>query len=133
MADAPQLPELARSLRTLGAAADANGEAAQQAVFLPLLEARTRASGAPVDAVLAALRGDALAARIAAQAADAAVQGIEQPALIRARAAQAAELVEPLRVELLALDDLVPGARDGGEGCERWVAQLRRAFTAADV
>ncbi len=74
MPDTPLLPELARSLRSLGAQRDASAEAAHVAIFLPLLDARAHAAGASKESVLAALHGDALAARIEAQAVDAAVQ-----------------------------------------------------------
>lgn len=133
MPDAPHLPELARSLRSLGVHRDAAGEAAHAAIFLPLLDARARAAGAPMDSVLAALRGDALSARIEAHAVDAAVQGVEEPALARALTAQASELIEPLRVELLALDAAASGARDGADGWDAWIAQMRRVFSVADV
>jgi hypothetical protein len=130
---APLLPELARSLRSLGSPRDAATEAAHAAIFMPLLDARSRAAGTSVDAVLSALRGDALSARIEAQAVDAAVQGIVQPAMARALTAQTSELIEPLRAELLKLDDVAPAARDEAEGWHAWVAQLRRVFHSADV
>ena len=43
MPDRLVLPELARSLRAFGAPRDAAGDAAHDAVFAPLLEARARA------------------------------------------------------------------------------------------
>lgn len=130
---APALPELARSLRSLGAPRDAAAEAAHAAIFPPLLDARARAKGSSVDAVLSALRGDALSARIEAAAVDAAVHGVTQPAVSRALSAQAGELMEPLRQELLRLDAAAEAARDAGEGWRAWVAQLKRVFFAADV
>ena len=133
MPDAPQLPELARALRSLGVQRGGAADAAHAAIFLPLLDARTRSAGAAMDVVLAALRGDALAARIEARAVDAAVQGVEQPAQARALSAQTSELIEPLRSSLLALDSLSPAARDGAAGWDAWVAQLRRVFAFADV
>jgi cell division septation protein DedD len=134
MPDAPQLPELARSLRSLGVHRGATAEVAHAAIFQPLLEARARAVGAQMDSVLAALRGDSLSARIEAQAVDAAVQGVEHPAIARALTAQTSELIEPLRAELLALDAAASGvARDGANGWNAWIAQLRRVFDAADV
>lgn len=129
----PMLPELARSLRSLGTQLDASSEAAHAAIFLPLLEARTRASGAPIDAVLAALRGDALSARIEANAVDAVMQGVEDPANARALTARAGEAMQPLRNALLELDAAAPAAREGDAGWAAWVEQLRRAFMAADV
>ena len=133
MADAPTLPELARSLKSLGEQRDACAEASHAAIFLPLLDARAHAVGKSATEILAALRGDALSARIEAQAVDAAVHGIEQPARTRALSAQTAELMEPLRAALLALDELAPNARESTVGWEAWVAQLRRVFACADV
>lgn len=133
MPDAPLLPELARSLRSLGAQRDAATEAAHAAIFLPLLDARARATGATKESVLAALRGDALAARIEAQAVDSAVQGVEQPARARALTAQTAELMEPLRIALLDLDRKATSAQDDPDGWDAWVAQLRIVFGTADV
>jgi hypothetical protein len=133
MPDARELPELARSLRSLGAAGDDSAEAAHGAIFLPLLEARTRATGAPVDEILCALRGDALSARIEALAVDAAVQGIDELALARALTAQAGELMEPLRASLLELDARASNAAVSAPAWDAWVAQLRRVFAAADV
>lgn len=133
MPDARELPELARSLRALGAPGDVSAEAAHCAIFVPLLEARARAVGASVDEMLSALRGDALSARIEAFAVDAAVHGIEQPALARALTAQADELMEPLRSALLALDTLALAASRDASGWDAWVTQLRRVFAAADI
>lgn len=133
MPESPPLPELARSLRSLGEQRDAATEAAHAAIFLPLLNARARAAGASIDVVLAALRGDALSARIEAQAVDAAVHGVEQPPRVRALTAHTSELIAPLRAALLALDVLAPAARDSATGWEAWVAQLRRVFGSADL
>lgn len=133
MPDGPVLPELARSLRSLGAQRNAAAEASHAAIFRPLLDARARASGATTDVVLSTLRGDALSARIEANAVDAAVVGIDQPSRIRALTAQTSELIEPLRSALLVLDGLSGGARDSSAGWDSWVVQLRRVFVAADV
>ncbi|MEO8620739.1 MAG: hypothetical protein ABI625_06725 [bacterium] len=133
MPDAPQLPELARSLRSLGDQRDAAAEAAHSAIFVPLLDARARASGKSMNVMLAALRGDAVSARIEAKAVEAAVQGVEHPARRRALSAQTTELLEPLRAAFLALDALAPAARDDAAEWDAWVAQLRRVFTSADV
>lgn len=133
MADAPILPELARSLRSLGHQPNAASEAAHAAVFTPLLEARTRALGAPADVVLSALRGSALIARIEANAVDAAVHGVEEPAHVRAFTAQTAELMAPLRAALVELDERASSAADDGSGWDAWIAQLRTAFAAADT
>ena len=133
MPDAPLLPELARSLRSLGAQRDATTEAAHAAIFLPLLDARTRATGATKESVLAALRGDALSARIEAQAVDAAVSGVEQPARARALTALTSELIEPLRTALLELDGKAASAQNAPAAWDAWVAQLRVVFGRADV
>jgi hypothetical protein len=129
------LPELARSLRTFGAPRDAAGEAAHAAVFVPLLDARARATTGDMEVALSALRGEALGVRIEARVADAAESGESDPARARARGARARELLEPLRRELRALDALATTARDAdltSPQWEAWVAQLRRVFTAAD-
>ena len=132
MADIPMLPELARSLRSLGHQPDAASEAAHAAIFAPLLDARTRAAGAPADVVLGAMRGSALIARIEANAVDAAVNGVEAPAHVRAFTAQTTELMAPLRAALLALDERADSAADGS-GWDAWIAQLRATFAAADT
>ena len=132
MPDLAHLPELGRSLRSLGAQRDAAGDAAHSAIFLPLLDARARA-GPSKNAALLALRGDALSARIEAQAVDAAVQGIAQPARVRSLTAHTEELMEPLREALLALDGAAEGARADPAGWESWIAHLRQVFTTADV
>jgi hypothetical protein len=129
------LPELARSLRTFGAPRDAAGEAAHSAVFVPLLDARARATTGDVEVALSALRGEALGVRIEARVADAAESGETDPARARARGARARELLEPLRQDLRALDALAVKARGTGpESPEwsRWVAQLKRVFASAD-
>lgn len=133
MPDAPILPELARSLRSLGAQGDAATEAAHAAIFLPLLDARARATGETKESVLAALRGDALSARIEAQAVDAAVHGVDQPARARSLTALTAELIEPLRRALLDLDKKSVSAQDDPTAWDAWVAQLRTVFSKADV
>ncbi len=133
MPDAPVLPELARSLRSLGHQPDAISEAAQAAIFTPLLDARTGAAGAPVEVVLAALRGAALIARIEANAVDAAIQGIEELPRVRALTAQTSEITAPLRAALVALDELAPTAAEHSAGWDAWIAQLRVAFAAADT
>jgi hypothetical protein len=129
------LPELARSLRTLGAPRDAAGEAAHSAVFVPLLDARAHATTGDVEVALSALRGEALGVRIEARVADAAESGESDPARARARGARARELLEPLRRDLRALDALAAKARGSdGRSAEwaAWVSQLRRVFTSAD-
>ena len=133
MPEARELPELARSLRSFGAVGDDSAETAHCAIFIPLLEARSRAAGAPVEQILRALRGDALSARIEALVVDAAVDGIDQLALARALTAKAGELMEPLRASLLELDAHASNAAESDSAWDAWVAQLRRVFAAADV
>ena len=133
MADSPVLPELARSLRSLGHQPNAATEAAHAAIFTPLLDARTRAAGEAAEAVLGAMRGSALIARIEANAVDAAVHGVEEPARVRALTAQTAELMAPLRAALVELDTRAPAAASDDDGWLLWIAQLRTAFTAADT
>jgi hypothetical protein len=129
------LPEMARSLRSFGAPRDAAGDAAHDAIFAPLLEARARAELGDVEAALSALRGAPLGTRIAGRVAQAAAAGEPEPARARARTARASELIEPLIAELATLDRLAASAR-GGEASSptwgAWVAQLRRVFTSAD-
>jgi hypothetical protein len=129
------LPELARSLRAFGAPRDAAGEAAHSAVFVPLLDARARATTGDVEVALSALRGEALGVRIEARVADAAEAGESDPARARARGARARELLVPLRQDLRTLDALAVKARGSGPDSPEWsawVAQLKRVFTAAD-
>lgn len=129
------LPELARSLRAFGAPRDAATEAAHSAVFVPLLDARARATTGDVEEALSALRGEALGVRIDARVIDAAEAGEREPARARARGARARELTEPLRKELRALDLLAVHARGTSPASrewESWVAQLRRVFSSAD-
>ena len=133
MADAHILPELARSLRTLGHQPNAATEAAHGAIFTPLLDARTHAAGAERDVVLSALRGSALIARIEANAIDAAVLGVEEPAHVRALTAQTAELMAPLRAALVELDERAPADPTDTAGWDAWIGQLRTAFLAADT
>jgi hypothetical protein len=129
------LPELARSLRTFGAPRGEAGEAAHEAIFGPLLDARARAGLGDVDAAISALRGETLAVRIAARANEVASAGQSDPAHARARAARAAEVIEPLRAALSRLDALAGAARSSSaheESWQAWIAQLRRVFEAAD-
>lgn len=135
MPDDGHVPEFARSLRSLGAARDAAGEAAHDAIFTPLLDARARAARADGREVIALLRGSTLAERIDRAVAGAAAKGVESPSLARARSATARELLEPLRAALAALDARAGAASDAGPGTiewSAWLAALRRAFGAAD-
>jgi hypothetical protein len=134
--DAPLLPELVRSLRSLGRPADAAAQAAHAAVFAPLLDARARATRGDAADALAAFRGATLAARIESLARAAATNGQSDPARGRARVAGTREELEPLRGELAQLDALASAAgRDGprSEAWRRWLDQLHRVFTAADA
>lgn len=129
------LPELARSLRSFGAPRDAAGDAAHDAIFAPLLEARARAELGDVQAALSALRGGPLGTRIATRVAQAAAVGEPDPAHARARTARALELIEPLSAELTTLDRLAAtasGSETSSRDWQGWVAQLRRVFAAAD-
>lgn len=129
------LPELARSLRAFGAPRDAAAEAANAAIFTPLLDARARAGLGDVEAALSALRGETLAVKLQSRVAEAAAVGQREPAAARARSARAAELLEPLLAELASLDRLAAKARGSttdAPAWEEWVAQLRRVFASAD-
>ena len=131
------LPELARSLRALGAVHGAAAEAAHAAVFGPLLDARVLAAADGFAGALSAFRGHALAARIVARAADAARAGQLDAAQGRARVARAREAVEPLRAELRALDPIVPASAQAltpaSPEALAWLRQLTRVFHSADV
>jgi hypothetical protein len=133
MPDAVRLPELARSLRAFGVARDAASEAAHGAVFTPLLDARARAAISELDGALSAFRGQPLAARIAARAAEAARAGESDPARARSRVALAREAIEPLRAELGELDTRAAVARESDSAREAWIEQLVRVFKVADV
>jgi len=137
MPEEARLPELARSLRVLGAAHGAAAESAHAAVFGPLLDARALAATRGLDGAFAAFRGQALAARIVARAADAAREGQGDPARARARVARAREALEPLRDALQTLDALTPSlaskeTSSPPSAAEPWTAQLARAFRLAD-
>lgn len=131
-----RLPELARSLRSFGASHDGvahSAHAAHAAIFVPLLEARTRAAGSDDRGTLAALRGAGLATRIGTLVSQAAQAGQPDAARARARNAAASELLDPLHTELVRLDHLAAAVHAGGTlEWHAWVAQLRRVFTVAD-
>lgn len=136
MPDEARLPELARSLRALGAPHGDAAEAAHAAVFGPLLDARARAETGGLDGAVAVFRGQALAARIAARATEAARVGALDAARARARAARAREALDPLRDALQALDALTPAhATDvatSSSAAAAWTSQLARVFRLAD-
>ena len=136
MPEEARLPELARSLRALGAAHGDAAESAHAAVFGPLLDARARAETGGLDGAIAVFRGQALAARIAARAIEAARDGVLDAARARARVARAREALEPLRDALYSLDALTPAlsADDhmSTSAAAAWTAQLARVFRVAD-
>lgn len=137
MPDDVHLPELARSLRALGAVHGAAAEAAHAAVFGPLLDARILAAADGFGGALSAFCGHALGARIVARAGDAAREGELDTAQARARVARAREAVEPLRAELRALDAIAPASTEAlspsSPQALAWLQQLTRAFRSADV
>ena len=133
MIDPLELPEIARSLRTLGTPRDPASASAHDAIFPPLLAAR--AAAMDVQLALSSFAGEALATTIESHASAAAQARATDPAQARARSAQAIECLEPLRDELLQLDRLGQDARDrlaDADRWERWVHQLRRVFVEAD-
>lgn len=129
------LPELARSLRSLGAARDPATEAAHDAIFAPLIAARVRAARAEVRDVVHSFHGATLLEAVERGVSGAAMTGIENPAVARARSAAARDAIEPLRVALRALDERGGAASSAGADSpewQTWIAALRRAFLAAD-
>ncbi len=133
MPDPLVLPEIARSLRSLGAPRDVASESAHDAIFSPLLAARARASNA--ELALSSFAGETLAASIEARASAAAQVNAADAAQARARSALAIECLERLRDELLHLDRLgqeTPGPRADAAALDRWIEQLRRVFAEAD-
>lgn len=135
MPEEARLPELARSLRALGAAHGVAAEAAHAAVFGPLLDARAHAAAGGIDGALAAFRGQALAARITVRTAEAARANEPDAARARARVALARETLEPLRDALQLLDATAPSfAADvpTSLSAAAWMAQLARVFRIAD-
>ena len=134
MPDQP-LPELARSLRSLGAARDAATQAAHDAIFTPLIAARVRASRAQGSDVVHSIRGATLADQIEKGATVAAAAGTVHSAMARARSASARDVLEPLRRALVALDAGASAAVAAGPGSvewDGWLGALKRAFAAAD-
>ena len=104
---------------------------AHDAVFGPLLEARTVAANASINDAVDAMNGHAILARIETALSAEATRGISTPARARAATAQAQDAIEPLRRSLLALDELASVASTD-DGWTEWVDQLRRVFSAAD-
>jgi len=129
------LPELARSLRSLGAARDPATEAAHDAIFAPLIAARVRAARAEGRDVVHSFHGATLLESIERGVNEAAAMGTESSAVARARSAAARDAIEPLRSALLTLDEESAAASGGGAESPEWalwIAALRRAFAAAD-
>ncbi len=104
---------------------------AHEAVFKPLLEARTAAANASPHMAVDAMNGHAILSRIEAALSIEAVRGISIPSRARAATALVQDAIEPLRRSLLALDELAATAGTD-EGWTQWVDQLRRVFSAAD-
>lgn len=131
----PSLPELARSLRMLGAARDPATEAAHDAIYSPLIAARVRAARAEGRDVVNSFHGATLLEAIERGATGAATAGTDSPAVGRARSAAARDALEPLRAALHTLDQQAPAAAAGGPHSAewaKWIVALRRAFAAAD-
>jgi hypothetical protein len=131
----PSLPELARSLRSLGAARDPATEAAHDAIFAPLIAARVRAARAQGRDVVNSFHGATLLEAIERGVNTAAAVGTESSAVARARSARARDAIEPLRSALVSLDEGAAAASASGEHSaewSHWITALRRAFTAAD-
>ena len=133
----PLLPELARSLRTLGVSRG-EAQAAHAIVFAPLLEARGRAAPSSIAGALTAFRGTLLSVRIDALAVSAASAGQVDAGHRRARVARAQEILEPLRQQLARLDAIGATVPDGESPREssawaEWIDQLRDVFALADV
>lgn len=129
------LPELARSLRSLGAARDQATQAAHDAIFAPLIAARVRASRAEGRDVVHAFHGASLREQIERAVTAAATLGTTQPAVARARSARARDALGPLQSALAALDERgrdAAAASPGSAPWEAWVETLRRTFAAAD-
>jgi hypothetical protein len=130
-----ELPELARSLRSLGAARDQATQAAHDAIFAPLIAARVRASRSEGRDVVHAFPGASLGEQIERAVMAAATLGTTHPSVARARSARARDVLSPLRAALVALDEqgrAAAAASPGSESWEAWVESLRRTFAAAD-
>jgi len=130
-----ELPELARSLRSLGAARDPATQAAHDAIFPPLIAARVRASRAQGRDVVHAFHGAALSEQIERAAMAAATLGTTDPSVGRARSARARDVLGPLQAAFATLDErgrAAATATPGSAAWELWVESLRRAFATAD-
>jgi hypothetical protein len=132
MPDAPLLPELARSLRTLGASRTPCDQEAHDAIFGPLIDARSRAVDDSLDKALAALKGAPLFTRIEAASVGAVSKGVSSAPRARALAALTREMLEPLGHALRQLDEAAAVARDSEDGVGAWIDSLRLVFRRAD-
>jgi hypothetical protein len=129
------LPELARSLRSLGAARDPATEAAHDAIFAPLIAARVRAARAQGRDVVQSFQGVVLFEAIERGVTAAASLGTRTAAEARARSAAARDTIEPLRDALRTVDDGAAAASAAGAQSAEWgvwIEALRRAFALAD-
>jgi hypothetical protein len=130
-----ELPELARSLRSLGAARDPATQAAHDAIFPSLIAARVRASRAQGRDVVHAFNGAARGEQIEGAVTAAATLGTVHPSVARSRSARARDVLGPLQAAFAMLDErgrAAAGAAPGSEPWEGWVDSLKRAFAAAD-
>lgn len=132
MADVPLIPELTRSLRTLGLSGDVHRRRAHDAVLAPLLQARAAAAAATSRREAAhAFRGPALRAEIRDRVRAAASSEMADAAQARARCAAALDAVAPLLDASAALDDEDARVEDD----LRWqdfLDAVRRLFATAD-
>jgi hypothetical protein len=149
MADHPppfdELPELTRSLRSLGSRRRASGQAEaasedQERYFAPLLDARRRAAEARGPALVAA----AFDARRILARVDATLRAFAterfgaRPAARRAFEAELFELAEPFREALQLLGERARELEPDAAGLppaaqwSAWVAQLQVTFRVAD-
>lgn len=139
MADASPfaLPELGRSLRSLGSMREPCAESAHVALFGPLLDARAAAAESmSVTDLLHAFRGRPIAARMERLVIEAAQLGVREPAVARARAARAHELLEPVLAALAELDARAGEMKHPSIRIDEYspfVVQLRAVFAAADT
>jgi hypothetical protein len=130
-----ELPELARSLRSLGAARDQATQAAHDVIFPPLIAARVRASRAEGRDVVHAFHGASLLEQIERAATAAACVDTTQSSVARARSARARDAIAPLRPAFALVDERgrqAESAPRGSEPWEAWIDSLRRAFATAD-
>ena len=130
------LPELARSLRSLGAARDPATEAAHDAIFAPLIAARVRAARAEGRDVVHSFHGATLLEAIERGVNAAAAAGTEHPAFARARSAAASrrDRAAPGGAPIPRRQRQPPRRRRVAQSPEwdHWIEALRLTFAAAD-